>query len=88
MKRKVKEWNDKGRPFDMWRSDPFLALHFFAKLIDKYGWESFHKMFVEYRKLPQSERPKNDLDKRRQWCSRFSKVVGEDLTKEFEFMLK
>ena len=88
LKRKVKEWNDKGRPFDMWKGDAFLALHFFARLVEKYGWDSFQRLFAEYRKLPQSERPKNDLDKRRQWCRRYSKIVGEDLTKEFEFMLK
>ena len=88
MKRRVKEWNDKGRSFEAWKGDAFLALHFFASLIDKYGWESFEKLFAEYRRLPQSERPKDDLDKRRQWCRRLSKIVGEDLTKEFEFMTK
>ena len=88
MRRTVKEWNDKGRPFGMWKGDPFLALHFFAQLIDRYGWDTFQKLFAEYRALPQSERPKNDLEKRKQWCSRLSRIVGEDLTPEFEFMLK
>ena len=86
--RSVERWKAAGRPFDKWKADPFLALNFFVELQQKYGWDAFQKMFAEYRKLPQSERPKTDADKRRQWCERFSHVVGEDLTSEFEFMLE
>ena len=86
--RSVERWKAAGRPFDQWKDDPFLALNFFVELQQKYGWDAFQKMFAEYRKLPQSERPKTDLDKRRQWCERFSRIVGEDLTSEFEFMLE
>jgi len=86
--RSVERWKAAGRPFDQWKADPFLALNFFVELQQKYGWESFQKMFAEYRKLPKSERPKTDADKRRQWCERFSRIVGEDLTSEFEFMLE
>ena len=58
------------------------------ELQEKYGWDSFIKLFAEYRALPQSERPKTDADKRRQWCERYSRIVGEDLTEEFSFMLE
>jgi hypothetical protein len=85
-RRRVEAWNAAGRPYDEWLADPFLALDFFARLIEKYGWEAFERFFAEYRSLPQSERPKTDLEKREQWCRRLSKIVGEDLSKEFRFM--
>ena len=85
---RVEKWKAEGRPMEKWRTDPFLALDFFARLIEKYGWDSFKKLFAEYRALPDSERPKSDIEKRRQWCQRLSRIVGEDLTSEFEFMLK
>ena len=28
-----------------------------------------------------------DLEKRRQWCERLSRIVGKDLTEDFSFML-
>ena len=86
--RSVERWKAAGRPFDKWKADPFLALDFFVGLQQRYGWESFRKFFAEYRTLKPEERPKTDADKRRQWCERFSRIVGEDLTSEFEFMLE
>ena len=88
LRRNVARWKAAGRPFREWKSDPFLALDFFVELRMKYGWDAFRKLFEEYRRLPASERPKSDLDKRRQWCERFSRIVGEDLTDEFSFMLE
>ena len=85
-RRKVEKWNAAGRPADQWFADPFLALDFFVRLVEKYGWESFEKVFAEYRSLPQSERPKTDLEKREQLCRRLSRVVGEDLSGEFRFL--
>lgn len=66
-------------PFDKWKSDPFLALTMYIQLQQAFGWEPFKKVFAEYRKLPQSERPKNDAEKRDQWMVRFSRTVGKDL---------
>ena len=80
--------NTAGRPADAWFADPFLALDLFARLADKYGWEAFEKLFAEYASLSPEERPKTDLEKRQQWCSRLSRIVGEDLTPEFQFLLK
>ena len=85
---KVERWNAAGRPADAWFADPFLALDLFARLADKYGWEAFEKLFAEYASLPPEERPKTDLEKRQQWCTRLSRIVGEDLTPEFQFLLK
>ncbi len=84
--RGVAAWNAAGRPPDKWFDDPFLALDFFAKLIEKYGWESFEKLFAEYQTCPPSELPKTDEEKRIQWCRRLSRIVGEDLSDEFKFL--
>ncbi len=83
---RVAAWNAAGRPLDQWKADPFLALDFFAKLIEKYGWPTFEKLFAEYRALAPNERPKTDLEKRIQWCRRLSRLVGEDLSAEFRFL--
>ena len=85
--RNVARWKAAGRPFGEWKSDPWLGLAFFVELQQKYGWEAFEKLFAEYRALPDSERPKTDLEKRRQWCERLSRIVGKDLTEDFSFML-
>jgi len=66
-------------PFDKWKSDPFLALTMYIQLQQTFGWEPFKKVFAEYRKLPQNERPKNDAEKRDQWMVRFSRTVGKNL---------
>lgn len=88
LQRSVERWNAKGRPADEWFADPFLALDLFARLADKYGWEAFEKLFAEYARLSPEERPKTDLEKRQQWCRRLSRIVGEDLTPVFQFLLK
>ena len=80
------DWLASGHPYSQWKSNPYLALEFFVRLHDKYGWEPFKKMFAEYRKLPQSERPKNDYEKRKQWAQRFSRIVGEDLCEQFNLL--
>ena len=51
----------------------------YIQLQQAFGWEPFKKVFAEYRQLPQSERPKNDAEKRDQWMVRFSRAVGKDL---------
>ena len=79
VQRAYKRWEDAGYPYEMWKGDAFLALEFFLRLQERYGWEPFKKMFAEYRKLPKDERPKNDYEKRLQWARRFSRIVGEDL---------
>ena len=86
IKRKYEAWLAAGHPFDQWKSDPFLALEFFLRLQERYGWEAFRKMFAEYRTLPKSERPKNDYEKRKQWAQRFSRIVGEDIYEQFNML--
>ena len=85
---RVERWKSNGRSFDEWKCDPWLGIVFFAELQQKYGWEAFEKLFAEYAALPEAERPKTDLEKRRQWCERLSRIVGQDLSADFSFMLK
>ena len=76
---------DFGNPnFAQWKSDPFLALVMYEQLQQAFGWDAYRKVFATYRKLPESERPKTDDEKRDQWMVRFSKQVGRNLGPFFE----
>ena len=86
IKRAYENWEAAGHPYEKWKSDPFLALEFFVRLYDRFGWEPFEKMFAEYRTLSPSERPKNDYEKRKQWAQRFSRLTGKDLCPLFNLL--
>ncbi|MBO7654487.1 MAG: M60 family metallopeptidase [Kiritimatiellae bacterium] len=86
VKRAYERWEAEGHPYAKWKSDPFLALEFFVRLHDRFGWEPFEKFFAEYRTLSPAERPKNDYEKRRQWAERFSRLTGEDLYPLFNLL--
>lgn len=68
-----------GNPSMSWTSKPFIGLNFYDELIQDFGWDAFHKVFIEYRDLPKDQRPKNDDEKRDQWLVRFSKTAGKNL---------
>jgi hypothetical protein len=82
--RAYSDWLKAGKPYDTWKSSPFLALEMFVRLQQAYGWETFEKLFANYRGLTASERPKNDLQKRDQWCTRLSRVTGENIASVFD----
>jgi hypothetical protein len=73
-----------GAPFDGWKKDPFLALDMDLLLQEAFGWETYKKVFAEYRTLPAAERPKGDAAKRDQWMVRFSKACGKNLGPYFK----
>lgn len=73
-----------GAPFKAWKSDPFLALHMYVQLIEAFGWETFQRVFAEYRTLARADRPANDDQKRDQWLVRFSRSCGHDLGPFFQ----
>lgn len=73
-----------GAPFGKWKSDPFLALMMYIQLYEGFGWTPFEKVFTEYRRLSESERPKTDAQKRDQWLVRFSKAAGRNLGPFFQ----
>jgi hypothetical protein len=49
-----------------------------------FGWNTYGKVFAEYRSLAKAERPANDDQKRDQWMVRFSKATGKNLGPFFQ----
>lgn len=78
------EYVARGRKYEDWCKDPFLALGMYVELQEEFGWEPFKKVFAEYRALAQADRPQTEQDERDQWCTRFSRTVGKDLGPFFE----
>lgn len=70
--------------FEKWKADPFLALAMYDQLVSGFGWETFRKVFAEYRALPPERRPRTDDEKRDQWLVRFSRAAGRDLSAFFK----
>lgn len=73
-----------GASFELWKSDPFLALLMYIQLQEAFGWEAYQRVFAEYRDLPGDQRPKNDDEKRDQWLVRMSRTVGRNLGPFFQ----
>lgn len=74
----------KGRKFEQWKADPFLALQFYIQLEKAFGWDVFQRVFRDYRELKDSERPKSDEEKRDQWLIRFSRRCARNLGPFFD----
>ena len=81
---RLQKYVDGGAKFDQWKSDPFLALTMYIQLQEGFGWETYKKVFAEYGRLPDAERPKTDQEKRDQWLVRFSRAAGHDLGPFFQ----
>lgn len=77
--RKEREYIAAGRPFNVWKSDPFLALIMYEQLSDGFGWEPYQLAFREYRSLPDDSRPKTDEQKRDQWLIQMSRATKRNL---------
>lgn len=73
-----------GAKFSQWKNDPFLALHMYVQLEQAFGWETFKRVFAEYRGLPRGQRPKGDDERRDQWMVRFSRACGKNLGPFFQ----
>ena len=56
----------------------------YIELQQGFGWDTYKKVFAEYRRLPDAERPKTDQEKRDQWMVRFSRAVGRNLGPFFQ----
>ena len=81
---RLQKYLDGGAKFEQWKSDPFLALTMYIELQQGFGWETYKKVFAEYRRLPDAERPKTDQEKRDQWMVRFSRASGHNLGPFFQ----
>jgi len=80
----MKDHAANGARFSIWKRQPFLALQMYFQLQRAFGWDAYKNVFAEYRALKQSERPKNDDEKRDQWLIRMSRTVGHDLGPFFD----
>ncbi len=81
---RLQKYVDGGAKYDQWKSDPFLALTLYIELQQGFGWDTYKKVFAEYRRLPEGERPKTDQEKRDQWMVRFSRASGRNLGPFFQ----
>jgi len=75
----VAAYLERGAKFDEWKRDPFLALQMYVQLEKEFGWDTFKRVFAEYRGLSKKQRPRNDAEKRDQWMVRFSRACGKNL---------
>ncbi len=82
--KRIHDFIARGAPFQEWKNDPFLALMMYIQLYEEFGSKPFEEVFAEYRRLPGSERPKSDDDKRDQWLVRLSKSTGKNLGPFFQ----
>ncbi len=73
-----------GAPFDKWKSQPGLALMMYATVQREFGWEPFKVALRAYLDAPESERPKNDAEKRDRWMLRLSAATQRNLGPYFE----
>jgi hypothetical protein len=69
---------------DFTKLDAFQALVMYEQLEQAFGWETFKTLFRKYRALPDSERPRTDLEKRDRWLLEFSKQTGKNLGPFFQ----
>lgn len=84
MQQRLNAYVQNGANFEKWKSDPFLALTMYIELEKAFGWETYKKVFAEYRALSSSERPKTELEKHDQWMVRFSRAAGKNLGPFFQ----
>jgi hypothetical protein len=69
----------------LWQSDPFTALHMYIQLIQAFGWQSWRAYLHSFADGSFGEPPRNDAEARDQLLTRYSKIVGENLSEFFEF---
>ncbi len=83
-KAKVEAYLAKGGDFEQWKREPFLALYMYGQLIDAFGWDSLKKYLRSYEGPNAGAMPRNDLEKRDQFMTRYSRVIGKNLGPFFE----
>lgn len=69
----------------LWQSDPFTALHMYIQLIQAFGWQSWRAYLHSFADGSFGAPPRNDAEARDQLLTRYSKIVGENLSEFFEF---
>lgn len=69
---------------DFSKLDAFQALVMYEQLQQGFGWGTFKTLFRKYLAMPESQRPKTDLEKRDMWLVEFSRQTGKNLGPFFE----
>lgn len=75
---KVRRWVGGGRSFKKFKEDYFLALEFYARLVDVFGFETFQKTFARYYE-PGFVHPRDDADKWNIFAHEFSKAANANV---------
>ncbi|MGN0854078.1 MAG: M60 family metallopeptidase, partial [Kiritimatiellia bacterium] len=75
---KVRQWVASGKTFELWKKDPFLALEFYTRLIETYGWDTLAEVFAAYRR-PGFSRPRTDAEKWDVFARTFSQTAKTDM---------
>jgi len=77
----LKRTSDK---WELWKSDPFLALHTYIQLVQAFGWESWRAYLHSFADPEHGPAPKNDDEKRDQFLVRYSKITNRNLGPFFD----
>lgn len=78
---KIKRAADK---WQLWKSDPFIALTIYIQLVQEFGWESWRKYLYSFADNSFGPAPKTDDEKRDQFLIRYSKSANRNLGPLFD----
>lgn len=76
--RRVSNWVRKGKSFEDWKKDYFLALELYLRIKEAYGWDAYKKTFARYRE-PGFRQPSTDSEKWDTFACELSKAVEADM---------
>ncbi len=65
--------------WEAWSKNPFVALHSYARLAQRFGWDAFTRTFQVYRAMKKEDVPKSDQEKIDTWVLEFSRQVKFNL---------
>ncbi len=75
-----------GFSFNSWSQNPYIGLIIYSQLIHSFGWNAFKIIFREYESLSEKEKLlDSDVTKWDEWITRFSNIVGLDVSPLFYF---
>lgn len=78
---KIKQAPDK---WQLWKSDPFVALTTYIQLVQAFGWDSWRQYLYSFADSDFGPPPANDDAKRDQFLVRYSKITQRNLGPFFE----
>lgn len=77
-RRRVRNWVKRGKKFQDWKNDYFLALEMYLRIKEAYGWDAYKKTFARYLE-PGFKQPQNDAEKWSIFARELSKTVNADM---------